>query len=143
MLRMATLLACLAGPLAAEGWLPPLTCSGTEPAWSLGLDEGEIGGVAMPGFDPAPIFVTRRTRSANDTRAYGFTARWDGPEGNPATFGITGAPVTGIVRRRACSDGMSDAAHPFGIDLMLGILDADGRADTAHLSGCCRISGTD
>ncbi len=139
MLRMASVLTCLAGPIAAEAWLPPLACFGTEPGWSLALDAGEIGGVAMPGFDPAPIFVTRRTRSANDPRAYGFTARWDGPEGNPATFGITGAPVTGIVRRGACSDGMSGDAHPLAIDLLLGVLDADGRADVAHLTGCCGI----
>ena len=122
-----------------SGWLPPLLCTGTEPFWSLDLGAGEIAGLAMDGRDPAPVLVTRRTISANDPRSHGLTARWDGPEGDPAAFGITGAPVTGVLRRAACSDGMSDRPYGIAIDLMAGTLGADGLADVAHLSGCCRL----
>ena len=124
-------------------WLPPVLCSGTEPFWSLDLGAGEVAGLAMAGEDPAPVFVTRRTVSANDPRSHGLTARWDGPEGDPATFGITGAPVTGILRRAACSDGMSDRPYGIAVDLLLGTLGPDGRADLAHLSGCCRLAPAD
>ena len=127
-------------PEPDAGWLPPLSCSGTEPFWSLDLGTGEIAGLAMDGRGPAPVFVTRRTRSANDTRSHGLTARWDGPDGDPATFGITGAPVTGVIRRAACSDGMSDRPYGLAVDLMVGTLGDGGRADIAHLSGCCRLA---
>lgn len=120
--------------------LPPLICAGTEPFWSFDIGPGEIAGLALAGHDPAPVFVTRRTVSANDPRSHGLTARWDGPEGDPSTFGIAGAPVTGIVRRAACSDGMSDRPYGIAVDLMLGTLGADGRADVTHLSGCCRLA---
>lgn len=120
--------------------LPPVACIGTEPPWSLDLGAGEIAGLALAGHTPAPVFVTRRTVSANDPRSYGVTARWDGPEGDPATFGIAGAPVTGVLRRAACSDGMSDRPYGIAVDLMVGVLGPDGRADTLHLSGCCRLA---
>lgn len=120
-------------------WLPPVACIGTEPFWTFELGAGEIAGLAFPGAKAAPVFVTRRTRSANDPRSHGLTARWDGPEGDPATFGITGAPVAGVLRRAACSDGMSDRPYGIAIDLLLGTLGPDGRADTAHLGGCCRL----
>lgn len=122
------------------GWLPPINCTGTEPFWSFELGTGEIAALRMPDSEAAPVFVTRRTVSANDPRGHGVTARWDGPEGDPATFGITGAPVTALIRRAACSDGMSDRPYGLAIDLLAGTLGPDGRSETAHLSGCCRLA---
>jgi uncharacterized membrane protein len=128
------------GSTDGPDWLPPMLCTGTEPFWSFDLGPGEVAGLAMDGHDAAPVFVTRRTVSANDPRSHGLTARWDGPEGDPSTFGIAGAPVTGILRRAACSDGMSDRPYGVAVDLMLRMLGADGRTDVAHLSGCCRLA---
>lgn len=122
------------------GWLPPMLCAGNEPFWSFDLGDGEIAALGMHGFEAAPVFVTRRTVSANDPRGHGVTARWDGPEGDPSTFGITGAPVTALIRRAACSDGMSDRPYGLAIDLLAGTLGPDGRAQAAHLSGCCRLA---
>ena len=103
-------------------WLPALMCSGTEPFWSFALDRTNDALYEGMGEPPDAVRLASRTRSRNDTRAFGFTGE--------GAFG----PASGVVRRERCGDGMSDRAYGFAIDLMMST-----PGGTDHVSGCCRV----
>lgn len=102
------------------GVLVPMTCSGTEPFWTLFMEE-EDDYFVEPG---ATARVIRRQKEL---------------AGNGAGFAVTYARDPGehlalSVRRAACSDGMSDREFGFAASL---IFESPGR-DRA-LFGCCTL----
>ena len=103
-------------------WLPALMCSGTEPFWSFALDRSNDALYEGMGEAPDAVRLSSRTQSRNDIRAFGFMGT--------GAFG----QASGIVRREACGDGMSDREYGFAIDLMMST-----PGGTDHLSGCCSV----
>lgn len=94
-----------------------LTCFGTEPFWSADIGNRlTYSPMDGQGFDHA---ITARTRSINRSDRYA----------------LTGGGETAIIERRACSDGMSDAAFGLSINLLLS-----SSGTHSLLSGCCRLS---
>lgn len=108
---------------AGDDSLPlPLACGGTEPFWSLKVAAN--GAVTFRPVDgailTAPLSWSDRPVGRSGF-AYGLTA--------------AGGAITGIVERRACSDGMSD--RPFGLSLFLIVTTA---GQPALYDGCCSLS---
>lgn len=95
-----------------------LWCAGTEPFWSMRLQDG-IFTYAAPDTPPADEPVDWAGQSANiGANAYGFST--------PST--------TGSVVRTACSDGMSDRDYGFALHAVRFGYDGPGM-----LSGCCTL----
>jgi uncharacterized membrane protein len=97
----------------------PLQCSGTEPFWSLSLDEGQ-----------APY-------SSPDENEQSMSASgWREASGRIGTFAVQlerdgNIGYASVWRERDfCSDGMSDIGYPFGTIVIL----PEGQV----LAGCCR-----
>jgi uncharacterized membrane protein len=93
----------------------PIACRGTEPFWSLTLEEGSAT-LELPG------------RPALSLRQHGEVA---GREGWIAAFDLGGQTADLTVVRRACSDGMSD--RPYGLYALVW-----DRADRLY-EGCCTL----
>ena len=109
-------------PGQGEGSFPAaLSCAGTEPFWSFELHADGSGRFASP-VDPERDFAPgRRASAASRPDRFAFTAGG-------------GQDVMGIVTREACSDGMSERAYGFALDLLLATPGA------VLYSGCCTIS---
>jgi hypothetical protein len=93
-----------------------LSCTGTEPFWGIDLSYSRLeanfvfsGAEYSAGFAP-PVSPASRTTS------------WLFSE-------FDGSQDFVLVDRATCSDGMSDAAHPYGVT---------ARLDGQLLAGCCR-----
>jgi heat shock protein HslJ len=106
--------------LPAAAAEPRIVCFGNEPSWSLRFDGGGRATLAFPDGKP----VEYRGR---ETRLDFLKERaW---RGTPA--GDAKAVVVAFLRESACSDTMSDTAHPLSARVSL----PDGRL----LAGCCRV----
>jgi len=100
----------------------PLACGGTEPFWSLELEDGQA------------------TYSTPDDETLSMTASdWRDANGRIGVFAVQleregQVGYAGIWRERDfCSDGMSDIGYPFGTIVIL----PEGEV----LAGCCRRLG--
>ena len=116
------------------GWSrnPPgeLLCLGTEPFWSFHFDPSNQ---AVADFSPMGLGFGQTV----------YHAYWSAPVSNRATqtYGFVTGPestnsglvVNGIVRTELCSDGMSEQAFGFSVDLVLS------GTSRSVVSGCCRI----
>ena len=100
----------------------PLQCSGTEPFWSLALEDGQA------------------TYSSPDEEEQSMSAsQWREASGRTGTFAVQlerkgnlGYASVWREHAGACSDGMSDIGYPFGTIVIL----PEGEV----LAGCCRRS---
>ncbi len=98
-----------------------LTCTGTEPFWSLTIGKGaikfdEAGGPKRALKSVAPR--TAQNRNADTVRVYQTSDK--------------GRPVTIVIRAaagRSCSDGMSDTRYPYSAVII--------RRQNV-IDGCCR-----
>ncbi len=110
-------------PGQVEDELPrPLICIGTEPFWSLQIDEGETAELSRPGETPVGIQMLEPVTASNRTDRY-------------AIFGQGGDRVyTFIFHRDACSDEMSDRAYGISVDLFL--TEDQG---VSYVTGCCNL----
>jgi heat shock protein HslJ len=114
------LLASAVHALPAEAAETRLVCFGNEPSWSLRFDGGGRATLSFPDGKPVEY-------RGQETRLDFLKERaW---RGTPA--GDAKAVVVAFLREAACSDTMSDTAHPFSARVSL----PDGRL----LAGCCRI----
>ncbi|HBS48824.1 MAG TPA: peptide-binding protein [Rhodobacteraceae bacterium] len=97
-----------------------LSCAGTEPFWSLDIDQA--GGAVFT----VPAGTDQHFETKSLVPAEGRTDRFAllGPD----------ATLTGTLHRMRCSDGMSDRAY--GLDIDLVIRDTEGRR---VLAGCCTL----
>jgi uncharacterized membrane protein len=109
--------ATLAGGALPDG----LACFGTEPFWSLTL--GSTGMVvSMLGAKSVAVRLAELDAAAPGVAAARFT-------------GVQAGRVE--ITRADCSDGMSEALHPWRATLTLEVGDAPPR-----LTGCCRYRPT-
>jgi heat shock protein HslJ len=114
------LLASAFHALPAAAAEPRLGCFGAEPSWSLRFDGGGRATLSFPDGKPVEY-------RGQETRLDFLKERaW---RGTPA--GDAKGVVVAFLRESACSDTMSDTAHPFSARVSL----PDGRL----LAGCCRI----
>ncbi len=98
----------------------PLICFGNEPFWSLELTEPGTARFSTPDSPPADYL------GAANTLAPRTETVW---RGRP--IAADGGELVAFLREGPCSDGMSDAVHPYSVNISL----PDGR----HLGGCCRV----
>lgn len=95
-----------------------LSCSGTEPFWSLHLAQGKSAEFSTPSETvslPGAGLITTGS-------------------GRPDRFFVTlGGGSVAILRREICSDGMSDQSYGIGIDLLTD------RGGATLFTGCCSI----
>ncbi|MFQ6546963.1 SH3 domain-containing protein [Aestuariibius sp. 2305UL40-4] len=111
-------------------------CSGTEPFWSLTMDDpSKLGNLLGPGgegtgvslSDPSSptitATITREAVAANRRDRYAFQA--EGPE----------TDMSVVFFLQSCNDGMSDREYGIMTDILLR---RDG--EFSHLSGCCSLS---
>lgn len=100
-----------------------LSCSGTEPFWSLSVTQGQTAQLRTP--DGAP--VTYNVGLLNGV--WGRPDRW-------VLSGTAGGnmSLTAVARRQSCSDGMSD--RHFGIDFDVVLRGANS---IDAYSGCCSL----
>jgi heat shock protein HslJ len=116
----ALILASAFHALPAVAAEPRLVCFGNEPSWSLRFDGGGRATLAFPDAKPVE-YRGRETRlDILKERAW---------RGTPA--GDAKAVAVAFLRESACSDTMSDTAHPLSARVSL----PDGRL----LAGCCRV----
>lgn len=94
-----------------------LHCSGTEPFWSAKLDADSTVRFDVMGQG-----------------AQSHPLDWSSPSQNRggAEYGLSAKGLSGILRRAACSDGMSDRDYGWALDL---IVEAEG--GKTLLGGCC------
>jgi uncharacterized membrane protein len=112
-------------PEQEDGALPvPMGCFGTEPFWSLRVAGS---GLVFEGvsIDRVETSLATRTRASGLRGRYGFVG-WGAGE----TSGMHG-----IVRREACSDGMSDRLYGLSLDLLVS---AGGTLN--QYAGCCSLA---
>ena len=107
-------------------FLKPRRCFGTEPFWSLDLDEG-TGAVFRGGPESetaAEGVVSGRFASLGRRDVQALRLTWR-----------DGGDATAMLHITACSDGMSDRSYGIRIDLL-----RPGSGEAALLSGCCALS---
>ena len=108
-----------------ESALPdPVRCFGTEPFWSLDVARS---GLRLDGPGIARVETPLAARSA----ASGIRGRYGFAGENVADA----VAVHGIVRREACTDGMSDRRFGLSLDLLVtsgGVL--------SQYAGCCSLA---
>lgn len=101
-----------------------LTCSGTEPFWSLTTVENGL--VLNEPEQPERRLALRKVMDR-------------GIEGDPMRGMIAGddaGRLTAVMQPRQCSDGMSDLRYALAVTLILDGQDAPSRM----LTGCCSIA---
>jgi len=103
----------------------PLVCTGTEPFWSLRLEDGH-GAYSDPETEMVTMSASRWTRSRNSPAV--FVIRLQDENNGAAGEGYT------TIQRAACSDGMSDFEYPFQATVIL--------PDQTVLDGCCSRTGS-
>jgi uncharacterized membrane protein len=110
------------GPLPANlnGFPLGITCSGTEPFWSLTVanDRTVRYNSLIDGPDPATL-LTQATQSIGGGYPFNFVAQ----------------PYAGSLNAQACSDGMSDIGYSMSI--LLTRPSGNGASQTLH--GCCNV----
>ncbi|HSN54950.1 MAG TPA: META domain-containing protein [Candidatus Sulfomarinibacteraceae bacterium] len=107
-------------PTVSRAEEQPLICFGTEPCWSLELTEP---GTAL--FSTPDSAATAYLGAASPLAPRAETV-WRG-----RAAAADGGELVAFLREGPCSDGMSDAVHPYSVNVSL----PDGR----HLGGCCRV----
>ena len=100
-----------------------LTCAGTEPFWSVHLDQGKA--------------MLSTPQEANQKFSVVSTGGFIGRAGPDGFFVANGSQsqLTGIVSFRQCGDGMSERRYGWWINLL--ITDANG---SGAVTGCCSLS---
>lgn len=99
-----------------------LFCSGTEPFWSLRIEDGQAQ-MQQAGEEPEKLTVAIREpfQGRDDTLAFRFVNE-DGPD------------LSALVQHKEwCNDGMSDLEYAFEVRLV-GVSDSD-----RPLRGCCSL----
>jgi len=97
----------------------PLQCSGTEPFWSLALDEGQAI-YSSPDAEEQSMSASRWREASGRIDSFAVQLERDGQIGYASIWQDT------------CSDGMSDIRYPFGTIVIM----PEGEV----LAGCCRRS---
>jgi uncharacterized membrane protein len=98
----------------------PLLCAGTEPFWSLRLDDRQAV-YSDPETEAVMMNASDWIRSRNSPAV--LAIRLQGKDGAPAGNGHA------AIQRSSCSDGMSDFDYPFWVTVIL--------PDQTVLDGCC------
>ena len=96
----------------------PLTCAGTEPFWSANVSPEAVSLQMLDGPGVAG------------------DVEWSSPApGRPNDFiiGFSATPLTGVLTKESCSDGMSDIDHPWSLVLI------NRSGEGPHVvEGCCQ-----
>ncbi|MCB1367464.1 MAG: SH3 domain-containing protein [Rhodobacteraceae bacterium] len=105
-----------------------LSCYGTEPFWNFGFgDTGTaIADWSLMGWGSGPVVYYDVWTGSAQNRGQanrGFTLAGDAVD------------AAGAIRTEYCSDGMSDRAYGFAVDVIL-----KRGADGMMVSGCCSLS---
>ena len=96
-----------------------LHCFGTEPFWSLDIEQGRRSAFRTPGAAE---------------QQYPGTGRLVPARGRPGRFAIGLADgAAAVIRREECNDGMSDQAYGLGIGLLMA------EEGLTLYSGCCSL----
>ena len=103
----------------------PLLCTGTEPFWSLRLEDGH-GAYSDPDTEIVTLSASSWMKSRNSPAVFAIRLR---DENN----GAAGEGYT-TIQRATCSDGMSDFEYPFQATVIL--------PDQTVLDGCCSRSAS-
>lgn len=99
----------------------PLQCGGTEPFWSLALEEGQAT-YSSPDAEEQSMGASRWRNASGRIGTFAVQLERDGQIGYASVWR----------ERDFCSDGMSDVRYPFGTIVIL----PEGEV----LAGCCRRS---
>jgi uncharacterized membrane protein len=102
-------------------------CTGTEPFWSLEIAGGALT-YATPEDEGAPARIDSVEESRN-IRGRHLLAATIARSGGPAV------DLLALLSNEACSDGMSDRAYGYRLDLVLR-----GQDGTTLQSGCCALA---
>ena len=117
-------------PVLGETSLPVgLTCFGTEPFWSLSFEADGTAVLDDIILDEPAKFAIGTVQSA----AARFHVTWIKLRQNVEERG------NALIRRSACSDGMSDALYPYSADISVDI----GQDEQRIVTGCCSLPGPD
>lgn len=108
--------------VGASGLPTGLTCSGTEPFWTVKLSDSS--GIYSDLAGGLHAMELQGSRIAEGRPRF------------PVQVGLAGASAnaTLLVRPLSCSDGMSDRTYPWSVDMVLNTADG-GR----YLVGCCQL----
>lgn len=110
-------------PVVAGTRLPTgLTCSGTEPFWTMKLSDSSAIYSSASGLNLA--LSLQGSRIAMGQSDYPLQLG----------FGSADAVATLLTRPQSCSDGMSDRVYPWSVDLLLNT-----SGGGAYLLGCCQL----
>jgi len=111
-------------PMVGQTSLPEgLLCSGTEPFWGFQLGSAEIV-LSRMGEDDQTYSIIEADLFEGRT----------GPDGFVQAAGTSGM-LFAIISARQCSDGMSDRAYGWWVNLLETSLN-----DTSAVNGCCSLS---
>lgn len=110
----------------AEAFPRRISCSGTEPFWSI-------------AFQPGNLVVLDRPDQGQDLLTLGWVGLSRNTYISSYGFEVGGATIsaTGTIRRQMCSDGMSDITYGWAIDMV-----AEEQGQRELWSGCCSLQPT-
>jgi len=108
------------GVTTSSGLQMNILCSGTEPFWTLDIDQDRTVTYTMAGT-AAQFSALNQATPSSLTGSYPYT--------------IAAQPVTGVIGREICSDGMSEVQYPWSI-----VLNAPNEAGVlSTMQGCCTL----
>ncbi len=97
-----------------------MACSGTEPFWSAEIVSGKSFKIINYSEDnPRPT-------------TYAMQGMSKPVNIGPYVYGFISPPVSGVIRREICDDGMSDSLYGWSIDLL-----RRDQGGVFMLTGCC------
>ncbi|MEM6309790.1 MAG: SH3 domain-containing protein [Pseudomonadota bacterium] len=98
-------------------------CRGTEPFWAANFERKQMT-FSSPGADERKILTSEWLSSSNQPGRFAAVSHTS-----------TGSQTTTILSRAQCSDGMSDRAYGFMLDLVFRL-----NGSPTHLTGCCSLT---
>lgn len=104
-------------------YLPkPLGCGGTEPFWSLDINN-QTAQFDIMGGEPR-VFTPVWEDTPEGMQAISYAVKMQG----------SNEDITAVVKRAQCSDGMSEKIYGFSVDLIMS-----GGYGSHYYSGCCSL----
>ena len=108
-------------PVLPYGIPKHLACSGAEPFWGAEITAGNsvvLQDYSFADTTPQTFMITGMSRPVNM---------------GPSRYGFTSPPLSGVIRREYCDDGMSEMEYGWSLDL----IGTSRNGETFMYSGCC------
>ena len=100
-----------------------MSCSGAEPFWAAEIVSGHS------------IMITDFSYDNPTPHSYPMLGMTKPVNTGPYVYGFVSQPLSGVIRRETCDDGMSDTQYGWSIEILKAKQDG-----VSMISGCCQAT---